>query len=885
MPETMLVSKIECNSPNSRKSRVHNRNYLIYIATRDGVDLTNTDLEKELNVLNPSDSSDNETYLKYIHERPGSNGLFGNIDVSDSTALGNHLADLTANGHLIYRGFVSLYEKDAIKLGFDNKKSWEDYMRQTLPDIAREFKIPIDKLQWTAAYHIKNGHPHCHFMFWSTERQVRSPFIHPSVNSRCRELFSKEMFHLEREQNVIDKTAYRDCLYNLTKDFAADQINFLFKEEKKLTGFFKTSDVKEFSKEILKFTSTLPEHGRLQYAFLPPDTKAALDAIVDKLLKIQPLSTEYHGYMHAMENISDTYSASDRHKEVTLDQADKELRKRLANAILNNGCKKLLHQKDLLSRYQPQDTDIDISLAAKTIEPEQDTFLVFEDETEFVSSEPGSPEHKYILSWNSRYKTACRILSDPDIEDKTQAIQLLRAELKRHNVLAYQKLADLYAKGTFITQDIQKAETLYQETFHGYQYCLKHPEPHYDLSYIHYRLGRHYEYGFGTAQSDTTAINHYKQGIENKYAKYALGNMYLHEKGIDVTPDNKEYWTTETATLFKLSADEDMPYAAYAYAKLCESNPVIIKESPQTIDSYYSAALNGFEKSVQKNPDDNLYYRLGTMYYDGKGTSSNQDKAYDYFVLSAKYNNANAQYALGKTFADSETKYYDLHKAEEMFLLSHEQKNVYATLALGKLYANPSKLFNPAKAYKYYASVVNDFPEQANYALGKLLSDQNSSLYNLPSAVQHFSLAANLGNTNAQYHLAQIMLTPESKFYNFQQAFDLLHQSSESENTYAMAKLGSLYLWGHKELKSDETLGRLWLNKAIENGNEFAKETLAMYENYHNDISISLTFGLCRHLLSICSSRRQPDNLNEIASKVRSKEAVIDRQQKDDRIR
>lgn len=35
-----LISKIRCHNPNKQKSRVCNRNYLIYIATREGVDLS-----------------------------------------------------------------------------------------------------------------------------------------------------------------------------------------------------------------------------------------------------------------------------------------------------------------------------------------------------------------------------------------------------------------------------------------------------------------------------------------------------------------------------------------------------------------------------------------------------------------------------------------------------------------------------------------------------------------------------------------------------------------------------------------------------------------------------------------------------------------------------
>ena len=65
----IVVSKIRSESPNKRNTAVKTYNYLYYIATREGVDL--------------SQQSENETYLQYIHERPRSHGLFGNIETDD----------------------------------------------------------------------------------------------------------------------------------------------------------------------------------------------------------------------------------------------------------------------------------------------------------------------------------------------------------------------------------------------------------------------------------------------------------------------------------------------------------------------------------------------------------------------------------------------------------------------------------------------------------------------------------------------------------------------------------------------------------------------------------------------------------------------------------
>ncbi len=68
----------------------------MYIATREGVDLTSTSYEHSLqeeilSMENPDEqtAAPNDLYVKYIAERPRSNGLFGNIKQLDPVTLGN----------------------------------------------------------------------------------------------------------------------------------------------------------------------------------------------------------------------------------------------------------------------------------------------------------------------------------------------------------------------------------------------------------------------------------------------------------------------------------------------------------------------------------------------------------------------------------------------------------------------------------------------------------------------------------------------------------------------------------------------------------------------------------------------------------------------------
>ena len=90
-----VISKIRCHSPNQKNTPIRNYNTLYYIATREGVDLAPLSEEE----------SDNATYARYIHERPKSNGLFGqNIDTQDINAICSHIRNISKS-HCIYRGF------------------------------------------------------------------------------------------------------------------------------------------------------------------------------------------------------------------------------------------------------------------------------------------------------------------------------------------------------------------------------------------------------------------------------------------------------------------------------------------------------------------------------------------------------------------------------------------------------------------------------------------------------------------------------------------------------------------------------------------------------------------------------------------------------------
>lgn len=326
-----LISKIRCNNPNKTGSSIKNRNLLIYIGTREGVDLTIPELNQAILNSMASTETDNYDSLR-LSSAKSVNGLFGNINTSNIYDLGNELAELTRAGKLIYNGIVSLHEEDALSLGYDQKEAWINSMRSVLPDIAKEFDIPIEHLNWTAAVHMEPGHPHCHYIFWRNDTKVKSPYIHSSIQDRCRMHLAKEFFAASREASVIEKTVSRDS----TLHFAKQELDFIsnYLNSKSLPSRFLSSEQTIIQNQMETLIQELPPTGRITYKFVPPKVKSIVDNIVKNLCERPDVRRELSKYFDSVNAISESYSANNFKAEINLSHAKNDINTRLGNCVL-----------------------------------------------------------------------------------------------------------------------------------------------------------------------------------------------------------------------------------------------------------------------------------------------------------------------------------------------------------------------------------------------------------------------------------------------------------------------------------------------------------------------------------------------------------------------
>ncbi|MDO5555838.1 MAG: relaxase MobL [Clostridia bacterium] len=133
-----------------------------------------------------------KNHIRYIATRSGvdtgtsKHGLFGNIlntnevELLELERIEEYVKEISNKNIDIFKTVISLKDEDTILHNLTNKKAWKNLLEERISDIARELRIPINSLEWTASLHMKKENIHCHFVYWDKEQNLevrRKPFI------------------------------------------------------------------------------------------------------------------------------------------------------------------------------------------------------------------------------------------------------------------------------------------------------------------------------------------------------------------------------------------------------------------------------------------------------------------------------------------------------------------------------------------------------------------------------------------------------------------------------------------------------------------------------------------------------------------------------------
>lgn len=468
--------------------------------------------------------------------------------------------------------------------------------------------------------------------------------------------------------------------------------------------------------------------------------------------------------------------------------------------------------------------------------------------------------NKKYKSWfkeNKEYKNKTHLENGKPI-DPEKAFQICQEMSTTGNPIIINTLASMYERGIGTEINIEKASRCYRSSFNQFMHDIGNckeadRDSKFDLKdYLTYRIGKSYNYGQGVETDYTEAAKWFGQA-DNIYARFQLGNLYYSGKGVE-----KDY---QKAFEYYHNA-QSFPYASYKLGSMCE-NGMGTEKTPELAQQYYQRAFQGFMKMEQKEPDDNLEYRIGMMLLDGKGCNADREEAKKFLQYSADNKNVSAQYklamlqieegnqdeiktamntlkelaekpdhqlaqyALGKIFTDQTNPDYDLAQGMKYYEMAARQDQEYAQYQLGKLYLNPEfEIYDPERAVYYLKCAASQKNEYAQYQLGKLYSDINGAVYDIYQGEAYLKQAMSQGNEYAMFQLGKLYLDESCSLHNGTLGIQYMSELGDAGNEYAQLKMGFEYIRGVNVQRNIE-LSREWFTKAADQGNEQAEEILA----------------------------------------------------------
>ena len=441
-----LILKSPYLKPGGKKSP---GGYLKYIATREGVEMAEdtsrhlpatADQQKQISKLlkqhrdckdnheyqdylaNPTrgnadafissimelygDTPQRDVYLKYINERPGSNGLF--TDEGVPIVLSQVQQEMNNHPGNIWTHIISLRREDAERLGYNSPDAWMHLLRSQRNMIAQQMKIAPENFRWYAAFHNEGHHPHVHMMAYSVdpnEAYLSTKGIETIKSNLAQEIFRQDLLQIYQKQ-----TELRDELRQESRDRIIEIVDAINH------GSF---DNPQMQMMLVQLADKLAKaKGKKQYGYLNAGTKKLVDAIVSELAGDSKIHELYSLWYEQKEDVLRTYT-NKMPERIPLEQ-EKEF-KTIRNAVVQAALQLQLPQEEL------------------------------------PLSDPVPPRVDFVDDGSDVYPKAAESLREPEVEPSPEVKQFLHEAAIRGSVDAVYGVGKQYLK-----TDIQKAISMFE---------------------------------------------------------------------------------------------------------------------------------------------------------------------------------------------------------------------------------------------------------------------------------------------------------------------------------------------------------------------------------------------------------------------------------------
>ena len=744
-------------------------------------------------------------------------------------------------------------------MGYDNLKAWRELVKRQISNIAKNQKIDMANLKWYAAFHDKKTNPHVHIIVYSTNE--REGFLTNHGIEKIRSGFANDIYADELHHLYAQQTDLRNQMKKESEQLM-----------KQLADNISQNDVD--NAELIDLVAKLHEQlnsskGKKVYGYLKADVKKTVDEIFIRLAENESIQKMYSLWCEMEQQKHDVYSSAKLQFPKLADNKEfKSVKNMIIRTVLDMNYPVIdveIEEPDPTEQFANDDFYVDILPKFDESEQSENDNVIFSDNDDLTAEDftwndnnsvtvnvDDLPKSKYYLKWSSSYQEACKLIYNKEskLEDFQKAEQFLLNESRSGNVLAIQDLGKLYSTDKLGEKDEKKSFSFYEEAFQGFMEIepdsdFMFPyEPKFDgqimkpvnmRSYVWYRTGKMQCYGLGTEQNYEKAFQWFLKSAQedNKFAQYSLANLCYYGTGVEKDLPQAFLW-------YQKSSSQGQPYASYAVAQLYDKGEYVSKNA-ETAQGYYKVALLGFLKLENKDQaDDNLYYKLGSMFKNGLGTEADISKAIDYFKRSAEMNNKNGLYEYGKALIQGKHIEADLNKGLECIEKAIKLGNTNAKRFLALEFISGG--YFPQDIEKGIAMLTECADEGDSFAcfkLGQIYLKGEIVPQDLERAEKYLLLAED--NEFTQYAFGKLYLQEEK--YDIQKAVDYFEKSAD-KNMWSSYQLGRLYLFGADELEKDKEKAVEWLTKSANDGNEYVQNMLNNIDDFENMLLRNTVMGL-----------------------------------------
>ena len=398
------------------------------------------------------DTPQRDVYLRYIDERPGSNGLF--TDEGVPIVLSQIQKEMNEHPGNIWTHIISLRREDAERLGYNNPDAWMHLLRSQRNMIAQQMKISPENFRWYAAFHNAGHHPHVHMMAYSikpTEPYLTEKGIATIKSNLAQEIFRQDLLQIYQKQSDLRDDLRQESRDRITE--IVDAINH---------GSF---DNPQMQRMLVQLADRLEKaKGKKQYGYLNAGTKKLVDAIVAELAGDSRIQELYSLWYAQKEDVLRTYT-NKMPDRIPLEQ-EKEFRT-IRNAVVQAALQLQLPQEELpLSDPVPPRVDF--------VDDSSDVYPNAVESLRKPEVEP-DPEVKQFLhdaairgSKDAVYGMGKQYLKS----DIRKAISMFELAAEQGNSYAEYQLGKIYCFGQGVPQNLEVGmEWLKASASHGNEYA------------------------------------------------------------------------------------------------------------------------------------------------------------------------------------------------------------------------------------------------------------------------------------------------------------------------------------------------------------------------------------------------------------------------------